>query len=139
MSIADSHAKVIAAVHAGWKGTVSQVAQKAVKEMCALGAQPERIVASFGPFIGSCCFEVNEDVEAQLNVSCGQNFSRKENDKIYISLAQINESQLLSVGVIEPNVEVSGVCTACSSNPHYFSYRRDEGQTGRQLSLIMLP
>ncbi|MDQ6978379.1 MAG: laccase domain-containing protein [Ghiorsea sp.] len=54
-------------------------------------------------------------------------------------MAQVNQYQLRRAGILAGNIEVSTHCTACQVNPSYYSYRRDNGKAGRQLSMIMLP
>lgn len=137
--LADKQAGVIAAVHAGWKGTVEKAAVKAVQSMCAHGAHVEHIVASLGPCIGLCCFEVKPDVAQKLTDSCQEKVSCYRGSNCFVDLAQVNQYQLLRAGISVDNIEVSTHCTACHASPPYYSYRRDDGETGRQLSMIMLP
>lgn len=136
--LADKQAGVIAAVHAGWKGTVAHAAEKAVAAMCSRGASLERIVASLGPRIGPCCFEVSDDVAEKLDDACQHHVSICRGDTYFTDLAQANHFQLCHAGVLPAHIEVSSHCTACHIAPSYYSYRRDEGATGRQLSMIML-
>ena len=137
--LADKQAGVIAAVHAGWKGTVAKVVVKAVQAMCEHGARVEHIVASLGPCIGLCCFEVKPDVAQKLTDSCQEKVSSYRGGSCFIDLAQVNQYQLCRTGILAENIEVSTHCTACHVNPLYYSYRRDEEKTGRQLSMVMLP
>jgi len=136
--LADTQAKVVAAVHAGWKGTVAQVVQVAVREMCKVGAKPEHILASLGPSIADCCFEVNADMATTLNASCDEIVSKRVGQKHFANLMQTNVAQLLMLGLQHKNIECSKSCTVCHTSPQYFSYRRDKGETGRQLSVMML-
>ncbi len=136
--LADKQAGVIAAVHAGWKGTVAQVALKAVQAMCMRGANVEKIVASLGPCIGSCCFAVHADVAQKLDDACQQRVNFYRDGLCFADLALANQGQLLGVGVRPENIETLFHCTACHADPSYYSYRRDKGDTGRQLSMIML-
>jgi len=137
--LADKQAGVIAAVHAGWKGTVAKAAVKAVQAMCAHGARVEHIVASLGPCIGLCCFGVKADVAQKLTDSCQEKVSYYRGGSCFIDLAQVNQYQLCRAGILTGNIEVSTHCTVCQTSPPYYSYRRDNGKTGRQLSMIMLP
>ena len=135
--LADTHAGVVAAVHAGWKGTVAGVVARAIREMCALGAQPERVMAALGPCIGSCCFEVGEDVACRLANAGGNESVQWREGRCFASLIRANCYQLMNAGVDASRLEYAGHCTCCSVSPLYFSYRRDQGHTGRQLSMIM--
>ncbi|MDX8384008.1 MAG: peptidoglycan editing factor PgeF [Ghiorsea sp.] len=136
--LADPHAGVIAAVHAGWRGTVAGVAPLAVEKMCSLGAKPERIVASLGACIASCCFVVHEDVARQLKASCGKDVTHVSDGVLYADLLQVNGLQLRDSGLLGEHIENSGFCTSCNVSPAFFSYRRDGGVTGRQLAVIRL-
>jgi len=138
MLLVDPQAKVIAAVHAGWRGTVAKAAAIAVREMCLLGAAPERILASLGACIGSCCFAINDDVGNQLSGSCGEDVVHSQDGKLYADLAMTNRLQLMHEGVQASHIESMGACTCCSLAPLFFSYRREHGQTGRQLAIISL-
>ena len=136
--LADKQAGVIAAVHAGWKGTVEQAALKAVQVMCTYGANAEQIVASLGPCIGSCCFTVHSDVAQKLDDACQKNVSFYRDGICFADLALANREQLLGASVRPENIETSSHCTACHADPSYYSFRRDKGDTGRQLSMVML-
>jgi len=136
--LADPQHQVVAAVHAGWKGTTLEVVKKAVQAMALLGTNPLHILASIGPSIGECCFESNTDIAQKLEVSCGATVSKQVQGKTYSNLAQCNQLQLLNMGLKAENIELSDHCTACHAHPSYFSYRRDKGRTGRQLSMIMM-
>jgi YfiH family protein len=134
----DKQAGVAAVAHAGWRGTVAKVAETTLIAMLDKGAQLENILVSLGPCIGSCCFAVADDVGQQLDDACSQNVTVHRGQKIYADLAQANVFQLLNSGVSSRNIELCNHCTSCSTQPSYFSYRRDSGQTGRQLSMISL-
>ena len=136
--LADKQAGVIAAVHAGWRGTVARIVEQALARMLAYGAEVERIQASLGPYIAPCCFAVSDDVAEQLCDACSQNVTLHQDGKTYADLAKANHVQLLSFGVNTENIELSRHCTACCKQPGFFSYRRDKGKTGRQLSMICL-
>ena len=107
--------------------------------MCQKGAKTGHILASLGPSIGCCCFEVGEDVAALLSNSCGMNVGLPKEGKVFVDLAKTNQYQLLNRGIRASSIEVSQACTYCHTQPSYFSYRRDCGKTGRQLAMITLP
>ncbi len=136
--LADKQAQVIAAVHAGWRGTVAQITQVAVREMLALGADVERIRASFGACIAPCCFEINASIK-QAFLACGdEDVCVWRDHRWYADLALSNRYQLMACGLPAQHIEMTAACTMCHKQPSYFSYRRDAGQTGRQLSVIVL-
>ncbi len=134
--LADKQVGIFAAVHAGWRGTVAKVVAKSVDAMCEQGAKAEHIVASLGPCIGSCCFEVNQEVGQQLSACCGENITQDIDDKVFADLTRANVLQLQQAGLLVEHIECANVCTFCSTEPEYFSYRRDCGKTGRQLAII---
>ncbi len=128
----------IGAVHAGWKGTALGVAMNTVKEMGRLfGSRPGDLKAAIGPAIGPCCYKVGENVmEEFLNNWRGLESFLMLEDGLRLDLGAENLSQLLYIGVPQKNISASAPCTACTGD--FFSYRRDNGRTGRQLSFIML-
>ncbi len=137
--------KAIGLSHAGWRGTVGDIASKSVEFMkqnygCCAGD----IVAVIGPSIGCCCFEVGSEVEAEFreklkSISVNEYISVKEGraGKFYINLKAINKSLLRSAGLESENIHVHDVCTSCAKEVFY-SYRRDKGDTGRMAALAFI-
>ncbi len=133
--------RIAAALHAGWKGTVTGIAQKGVEAMVNLfDSRPRDILAAIGPTIGSCCYEVDEPVADAFRRS-GQDFESfaepAGNGKWRLDLAGANRQQLIRAGIAGENIEVSTLCVSCEKDL-FFSYRRDKGETGRQMGFIML-
>ena len=137
--LADFQSGVVCAAHAGWKGTVQNVAGVAVQSMVKLGSNVKDIVASVGPCIHECCFEISDDVAEKIQGASSFKVIREESGKFFADLPQANVSQLLDAGVHQSHIENSCGCSSCNVSPDYFSYRRDHGLTGRQLSIVMLP
>jgi len=132
----DTHNEVIAAVHAGWKGTKAQIVAKTVDKMVqAFGCNPENIVAGVAPAIGTCCYEVGHDV-AQHFLDTAHAHVKNE-DKYMLDLPAINKQQLLASGLLESHIEMSEVCTSCEVE-RFFSYRKEGGCNGRFMSMIVL-
>ena len=130
----DKKKKAVAAVHAGWKGTRSQIVFKTVQKMVEVyGSDPTDILAGIAPSIGKCCYEVGEEV-AEHFFNIPEGFSKK-GEKYMLDLPTINKYQLLKAGLPEENIEMSGVCTACETDT-FFSYRKEQGCSGRFMSLI---
>jgi YfiH family protein len=130
----DPKNKVVAAVHAGWKGTEAKIVSKTVQKMKdTFGSQVKDIVAGIAPSIGKCCYEVGIDV-AQHFFDIPEGYSKK-GEKYMLDLPYINKYQLLKIGLLEENIELSGVCTACEVDA-YFSYRKEQGCSGRFMSMI---
>lgn len=121
----DPAKKVIGAVHAGWRGTMKHILEKAVQKMSAqYGSNPKDIVAEIGPSIGPDCFEVGEEVVNSANEANLADFILHKNGKIYFDLWESNKAQLVATGVTKENIKISAVCNHCS--PDYFSFRRDK-------------
>ena len=129
----DEEKKVLAVVHAGWKGTLAGIAGKTVQTMIArYGSLPGNILAGIGPAIGPCCFTVGSDVAERFytRFSNAALFVKKSITGFVISLGEANRLQLISRGCGEHNIETAGLCTACMSDM-FFSHRREQGKTGR--------
>lgn len=131
----DFKSQVIAAIHAGWKGTVAKIVEKTILEMRKeFGCQPSHIIAGIGPSISMKHFEVGEEV-AQKFREIYKNYSSivhtiSESEKFKIDLWEANKIQLLEAGIPRNQIEVSGLCTY--SHPEiFFSARRDGFETGR--------
>lgn len=130
----DKKKEVVAAVHAGWKGTKAKIVSKTVQKMKeAYGCNPENIIAGIAPSIGRCCYEVGIDV-AEHFFDIPEGFSAKD-EKYMLDLPFINKQQLLDAGVHEENIEMSQTCTACDVE-RFFSYRKEQGCSGRFMSMI---
>ena len=119
----------VAAAHAGWKGTTLRIAPKTVE---AMGSPPERIHALIGPSIGRCCYEVSDEVAAEVRASApGAELTRPgPRGRPHVDLAAANRAQLIAAGLRPENVEVAGTCTACSVD-RFFSHRAEHGKAGR--------
>ena len=133
--MADKSAGVVAAVHSGWRGTVSGIAGNAVKIMVEqFGAKPENIKASIGPSIGQCCFETGGEVACEFDndlvIEC-------DNGKFMVDLWKANERILLKSGLNKDNIEILKICTICN-NDMLYSYRVNKEATGRMGAFISL-
>ena len=127
---------VVGAVHAGWKGTKAHIVKKTIQRMkSTFGCDAKDIVAGIAPSIGACCYEVGYDV-AQHFLDYPKSMTKKE-DKYMLNLPYINHQQLLQSGLDEKNIEMSNICTACEVT-RYFSYRKEQGCSGRFMSMIGL-
>ncbi len=133
--LADSNARAVAAVHAGWRGTAAHIVESAIAELERhYQVKPQNVVAAIGPHIGVCCYEIGEEVvEAIADSSAIER--RTQWPKPHLNLAQANRRQLLNAGVTEEQIDVSSLCTRCREDL-FFSYRRDGARTGHLLSII---
>lgn len=130
----DPAKNVIAAVHAGWRGTVSDIAGKAVEIMKnSFGSDPSNIVASIGPSIGPCCFETGEDAKKEFVKSGLEKYIIGNN----IDLQGSNKEKLILRGVKAENITISGFCTKCKCN-EFFSHRGCGSDTGRMALIACL-
>ncbi|MEF9984165.1 MAG: peptidoglycan editing factor PgeF [Oscillospiraceae bacterium] len=123
---------VIGLSHAGWRGTqlniVKHTAEKMINE---LGADVNTMIGAVSPGISKCCFEVGEEVYEKFknDFSFIDDYAvKKDNGKFNLDLKGINKRQFLDIGI--ENVEVSDYCTSCSTEL-FFSYRKENGKTGR--------
>ena len=136
----DPQKKVVAAIHAGWRGTVAKIVGNTIEAMNKqYNCQPSDILAAIGPSIGACCYEVGEEVvkaaEASIpkTTSCFINI----NNRHHFDLWEANRQQLTVNGVAENNIDTLALCTQCH-HQHFFSSRADHGITGRLGACIML-
>jgi polyphenol oxidase len=128
---------VVAAAHAGWRGTVKNIAGKTVEVMTeSFGCRKENIQAGIGPSIGPCCYEVGEEVVLEARTAMLQD-ALLPGEKQVFDLWRANRIQLLNAGLQDHNIEISGICTRCHSG-QFFSSRAGQGLTGRFGAGIML-
>ncbi|NEW83431.1 MAG: peptidoglycan editing factor PgeF [Mariniphaga sp.] len=134
----DSKRKVVAAIHAGWRGTVQNIVfltiQKMIKEF---GIDPADLIAGIGPSISPEVYEVGEEVWKQFAPEFCKTTHPSKADKRLLDLWSANYHQLIKAGVPSGQIEVARICTY--SNPdQFFSARRDGLKTGRMATGIML-
>jgi len=132
-------ARLVAAVHAGWRGTLAGIAAKMVRRFKdEYGVAPEDLEAAFGPSIGPCCYEVKDDVIKPLMKTWGSLTTpsiRAQDGKSFVNLRRLNRDIVRAAGVPGKQLFQVGPCTACAGD-EFFSYRRAGGETGRQMSFI---
>ncbi len=138
----DGGRKAVAAVHAGWRGTLLRIAEKTVREMGAeLGTNPEDIMAVIGPAISLRRFEVGDEVyEAFVSAGFDTNLLAVKKEKWHIDLQEANRLELVSAGVPPENIHTERICTY-ERGDILFSARREQRGTekcGRNFNAIML-
>jgi YfiH family protein len=158
--IVDPKKRAIAAIHAGWRGTLVRIVEKAVGRLrLEFGSKPAELRAALGPSIGPCCYEVGADLvtkfTAQFADAPGYFDDARTGEEpnplqwlnmmppghqpppknVHLDLRKANRSQLLSAGLRAENIFVSDLCTACRTDL-LFSYRHEGPQSGRLLSVI---
>lgn len=127
------------AVHAGWRGTVKRIVQKAVEALASIyGTSPQQLKAVIGPGISLKSFEVGDEVYEQF-AQAGFDMARIacKYEKWHIDLWECNKRQLMEVGVPETDIHVAGICTYIHHDD-FFSARRLGINSGRIFSGIML-
>ena len=139
--MADPRTGAFAAVHAGWRGTLAGVVPAAVRRLVAdLGVRPEDLRVALGPAIGVCCFEVGDEVVAAVEqvvpaaASAGA-IRVGARGRAHVDLKGLNRMLLDAEGVLAGNVDAGPECTSCD-RARFFSYRRDQGQTGQAFGFI---
>ncbi len=134
--VADPETGAVAAIHAGWRGTLARAAAEGVLALGReVGAPPGRLLAAIGPSIGPCCFEVSPDLAARFGAVLGGADVSRGGSEPRIDLWSANAAVLRSAGVPPERIETLGRCTACERED-FFSHRRDAGRTGRQAAFI---
>lgn len=124
--IADPRHQAVAAVHAGWRGVVSEIVSKAVEAMTQqFESRPEDLAVAIGPAIGPCCFEVGPEVAVQFQLS----------GRAKVDLMETACRQLGRDGVSPGQISASRLCSYCDSEL-FESYRRDREASGRMVSMI---
>jgi YfiH family protein len=162
--LADTKRHAVAAIHAGWRGTLQRIAAKTLGRMqMEFGTRPQDVVAALGPGIGPCCYEVGPEVAKEFaakfpdasNWFTGpfDALARDENDpawlpwltmmppghqppppRVQLDLIAANRAILAAAGIAPAKISSSGLCTACRPDL-FFSYRR-ERTTGRMMAAI---
>lgn len=142
----DPEHQAVALAHAGWKGTVQQIAAETIHAMAqAYGSNPQTLVAAIGPSIGSCCYEVDgiviskvEQLIDELNLS-GETaetmMKLSDNGKGNLNLKEINRQIMIKAGILPIHIEITQWCTGCRRDLFY-SHRKEGGLTGRMASWI---
>jgi len=125
----------VAAVHAGWRGTVAGVAGEAVAALTSLGARKEHLRAALGPSIGPCCFEVKQDVAAAFAQVWATSVQRRD-QRLFCDLWQTNRELLLRAGLLPEHIDAAPPCTCCDPR-RFYSYRRDGAGIGQHLAFIL--
>ena len=160
--LVDPKKRAVAAIHAGWRGTLGRTAEKTVGEMRKqFGSEPADVLAALGPSIGPCCYEVGTELVTKFTsqfADAAEYFDELRTGEepnplqwlnrmppghhpppknVRLDLGKANRSQLLAAGLRECNIFVSNLCTACHTRL-FFSYRKEGANSGRLLSSIGL-
>ncbi len=161
--VADRRRRVVAAFHAGWRGTVHRIVESGIGRMrLEFGSRPEDLLAAIGPCIRLCCYPVGEEVLSAFDSQFS--YARElfveieatnpvrarypaiflnqrapghgvEPHRLHLDLVEANRRQLLASGVPPRSIRVVGGCTSCYPQL-FFSHRASRGRTGRMMSVI---
>lgn len=135
----DTKNQVVAAIHAGWRGTVGRIVEKTLDVMGSrFATEGKDVVACIGPSISLESFEVGDEVYAAFE-EAGFEMSRiaRKYEKWHLDLWEANRLQLLAHGVLPEHIEVAGICTY-QQHEDFFSARRLGIKSGRILSGVMM-
>jgi polyphenol oxidase len=161
--VADRKRRVVAAFHAGWRGTVKRIVEAGVGRMrLEYGSRPEDLTAAIGPGIGACCYAVGDEVlssfESQFTYA-GELFHEVYDTdpvrtkypmlfltqrapghsnigpSLHVDLVEANRRQLLAAGLKARAIYSTGGCTSCHRHL-FFSHRASQGNAGRMMSVI---
>lgn len=138
----DPESRVVAAAHAGWKGTVQSIALKTVEVMMELfGSKAAHILAGIGPSIGPENYQIGETVISAVhqneNIHAGTTLKSQPSGKALFNLWEANRQQLLIGGLRKENIELAGICTF-ESHQTFFSARRLGNPCGRFATGMMI-
>lgn len=124
--------EAVAVAHAGWRGSAQNLYARVVDTMRReLGSQAHNLVVCISPSLGPDHAEFKN-----YRQELPQDFWTFQAKPHYFNFWEISRMQLLALGILERNIEIAEVCTACSPED-YFSYRRSK-DTGRNATVVAL-
>ena len=158
--VVDPKKRVVAAIHAGWRGTLARIVTKTIGQMqMEFGCRAQDLLAAIGPTIGGCCYEVGTEVAAAFAakfVNASDFFDELRTgdepnplqwlnmmppghqpppNKVLLDLKKANRVQLVEAGVREENIFVTELCTSCDVD-RLFSYRKEGAASGRLMGVV---
>lgn len=161
--VADRSQRIVAAFHAGWRGTAKRIVETGVGRMRLLyGSRPRDLVAAIGPGAAACCYSVGEEVQAEFESQFSyaralfhEVFSSDPirikypllfltqrapghsplGPSLHVDLIEANRHQLLDSGVAPRSIRIVGGCTVCHGDL-FFSHRASQGRAGRMMAVI---
>jgi len=158
--VVDPKKRVVAAIHAGWRGTLQRIVTKTIGQMqMEFGCRPQDLLGAIGPTIGGCCYEVGTEVASafaakfsnaaeffdELRTGDEPNPLQWLNmmppghqpppNKVLLDLKKANRAQLLDAGLLAENIFVTELCTSCDVD-RLFSYRKEGAASGRLMAVI---
>lgn len=135
---ADPKKRAVGLLHAGWRGTLTRIGTKLIEAMqAAFESDPQDIIVAMGPCICGNCYEVDEGIANKFIKEFSTDSMIKRKNKPHVDLALCVAIQLMECGVLPEHMTIMGDCTF-ENREHFFSYRRDKGQTGAMAAFIKL-
>jgi YfiH family protein len=128
----DDKNQVIGAAHCGWRGTLAKIVKNTINEMVVLGAEISHIKVAIGQGISKAKYETGEEVISEFK---SNGFPSNCWEERQLDLLEANRFVALESGILKEHIWSMNRCT---TEPDFFSYRRDNGKTGRMWALIML-
>lgn len=120
----DNKKEAVGIAHAGWKGVVSNIVKEIINKMTEnFDIDRKDLIVFIGPHIRKCHFEIKDDIIEKFEEY--KEFIIEDNNKKFVDLSGILKKQLLDLGVIDENIEISEECTYCDDEK-YTSFRRDK-------------
>ncbi len=161
--VVDRRKKIVAAIHAGWRGTVQRIVESSIGQMqMEFGCRPSDLIAAIGPGIGPCCYAVGEEVVSEFNsqFAYADSLFHEVYDEepvrlrypmlfltqrapghspigpqIHLDLVEANRRQLVAAGLKAKAIQVVGGCTMCQPEL-FFSHRGSRGHAGRMMAVV---
>jgi hypothetical protein len=161
--VVDVRQRIVAAFHAGWRGTLARIVERGVGRLRAeFASQPRDLTAAIGPGIGRCCYSVGEEVRMEFvsQFSYAETLFEEVFDldpikekypmlfltarapghsnlgpSLHLDLVEANRRQLMDSGITAEKIYALNLCTACDAK-RFFSHRAEQGFTGRMVSAV---
>jgi hypothetical protein len=161
--VADRRQRIVAAFHAGWRGTVKRIVETGVGRMrLHYGCRPHDLIAAIGPGASACCYSVGKEVlsEFESQFTYGRDLFHEVfssdpvktkypmlfltqrapghspiGPSLHVDLVEANRRQLLACGLAPRSIQVVGGCTQCQGDL-FFSHRASHGHAGRMMAVI---
>jgi YfiH family protein len=161
--VADRRQHIVAAFHAGWRGTVKRIVETGIGRLrLVFGSRPQDLIAAIGPGASACCYAVGEEVLSEFESQF--TYARELFHEVFASdpiktkypmlfltqrapghspigpslhadLVEANRRQLLDCGLSPRSIQIVGGCTQCQQDL-FFSHRASHGYTGRMMAVI---
>jgi YfiH family protein len=135
----DPQKRVVGLAHSGWKGTMGRIVSNTVNTMVHVyGSKAENLEVFIGPGIGPCCFQIQADLAKKVTAAFPEfDGIIDRNREISWDLSLTNRKILDQAGIDPNKIMECGLCTSCNKDS-FFSYRRENGKTGRMMAVIGL-